>query len=234
MKILQITLLFLLLYCAARAQDSIYHKLHVRSFMAPTLGIAAGASLTFQPSLRRINEEVRNSVQKWRNEGFLRGTAIRADDVMQYTPFAAMYFFKLCGMKGKHDYAAMTYRATVCYSLVLFGTSVAKSWSQVSRPDNVFSLNSFFSGHTSTAFASAEMLRLEYGQTSPWIGIGAYGVSTVTGLLRIYNNRHWFGDVLAGAGMGILCAQLSYWFCDMLQYRDEHGEQISPYHGFRL
>ena len=31
------------------------------------------------------------------------------------------------------------------------------------------------------------------------------------GVLRIYNNRHWLNDVLAGAGIGILSARIGYW-----------------------
>ena len=29
--------------------------------------------------------------------------------------------------------------------------------------------------------------------------------------MRIYNNRHWIGDVLVGAGVGILSVRVAYW-----------------------
>ena len=76
------------------------------------------------------------------------------------------------------------------------------------RPDGR-GLNSFPSGHTFTAFVGAEMLRLEYGQEYPAIAVAGYAVATLTGALRIYNNRHWASDVLAGASVGILSVQLS-------------------------
>ena len=35
-------------------------------------------------------------------------------------------------------------------------------------------------------------------------------MATSVGLLRIYNNRHWASDVVAGAGIGILSAKIAY------------------------
>ena len=47
-------------------------------------------------------------------------------------------------------------------------------------------------------------------RTSPWIGIGGYVMAASTGALRVYNNKHWVGDVAFGAGLGILCTKLAY------------------------
>jgi membrane-associated phospholipid phosphatase len=59
-----------------------------------------------------------------------------------------------------------------------------------------------------TAFAGAELVRTEYG----WVaGACAYAVATTVGFMRMYNNRHWFNDVVAGAGFGILAARIGYW-----------------------
>lgn len=78
------------------------------------------------------------------------------------------------------------------------------------RPDGS-AFNSFPSGHTATAFVGAEVLRREYWHVSPWIGITGYAVAAGTGFLRMYNNRHWLTDVLAGAGIGILSVEIAYW-----------------------
>ncbi|MCD8260639.1 MAG: hypothetical protein LUD15_03380 [Bacteroides sp.] len=40
--------------------------------------------------------------------------------------------------------------------------------------------------------------------------MAGYTVATGTGVLRMYNNRHWLGDVAAGAGFGILSTKLAY------------------------
>ncbi len=75
------------------------------------------------------------------------------------------------------------------------------------RPDGS-RRNSFPSGHTATAFLGAELVRIEYGWG--W-GAAAYTAAAATGFLRMYNEKHWFHDVIAGAGIGILSARVAYW-----------------------
>ena len=41
--------------------------------------------------------------------------------------------------------------------------------------------------------------------------MAGYAVATTVAIMRIYNNRHWLGDVCAGAGLGILSVTLVYW-----------------------
>ena len=77
------------------------------------------------------------------------------------------------------------------------------------RPTDI-SNNSFPSGHTAMAFCGAEMLRLEYSDVSPLIPVAGYIVASFTGVMRIYNDRHWLNDVLAGAAIGIASADLSW------------------------
>lgn len=81
------------------------------------------------------------------------------------------------------------------------------------RPDNS-RYNSFPSGHTFVVFTGAEILRREYGEDYPWIAVAGYTVAIIVGAMRIYNNRHWLGDVCAGAGLGILSTTLVYWALD--------------------
>ncbi len=45
---------------------------------------------------------------------------------------------------------------------------------------------------------------------SPWYGVAGYSIAGATGALRMMNNKHWFSDVLAGAGVGILSTKLTY------------------------
>ena len=56
-----------------------------------------------------------------------------------------------------------------------------------------------------------EFLRREYWDASPWYGIAGYAAAAATGYLRMYNNKHWLGDVVAGAGVGILSADFAYY-----------------------
>jgi membrane-associated phospholipid phosphatase len=86
------------------------------------------------------------------------------------------------------------------------------------RPDGS-SRNSFPSGHTAMAFMGAELLWHEFRNVSPWIGITGYTIAAGTGFFRMYNNRHWLTDVLAGAGIGILSTKAAYWLYPYLHQK---------------
>lgn len=57
----------------------------------------------------------------------------------------------------------------------------------------------------------AEFLYQEYKDISPWIGYSGYLIAATTGYLRIYNNRHYLNDVVAGACIGIISTKFAYW-----------------------
>lgn len=70
-----------------------------------------------------------------------------------------------------------------------------------------FKGESFFSGHTSVSFAFATVIS-EYYKERPVIPIIAYTFSTLTGLQRMYDDKHWSSDVFAGAAFGIAIGKL--------------------------
>ena len=133
----------------------------------------------------------------------------RIDNYLQYSPAIAVYGLNAFGIKGKNNLVDRTF----IYGLSTFISSVfvlsLKKITKVQRPDNS-GFNSFPSGHTTTAFAAAEFLRTEYKEISPLYGIAGYAAATATGVLRLYNNKHWVSDVVAGAGFGILSTKLAY------------------------
>lgn len=59
----------------------------------------------------------------------------------------------------------------------------------------------FPSFHTTAAFSIASVFAEEYG-TNPIVPPLAYGLASLTGLSRIYDNKHWASDVLFGAAIG--------------------------------
>lgn len=74
---------------------------------------------------------------------------------------------------------------------------------QRERPDGSNS-QSFPSGHSSSAFATAAVLHRHYG----WkVGVPAYGLGSYVALARMSWNRHHATDVVMGAGFGIAAAR---------------------------
>ncbi len=64
-----------------------------------------------------------------------------------------------------------------------------------------FSYKSFPSGHTTAAFAVATVIASEY-QSTIWVPILSYTVAAMSGMSRIYDNKHWASDVVFGAALG--------------------------------
>ena len=63
------------------------------------------------------------------------------------------------------------------------------------RPDGTNN-NSFPSGHTSVAFSGATFIHQRYGFNKAW---PAYVVASFVGYSRVYAEKHYWEDVLAGA-----------------------------------
>ncbi len=133
----------------------------------------------------------------------------KADDYLLFAPAALSLSLGAAGVKGKHPFGEQVLLA-ILSGLAQGGvTHVLKGISKYPRPDGTTN-DSFSSGHTSSAFASATLLHEEYGHRSVWYSVGGYGVATGVGALRILNNRHWLADVLFGAGVGIGATEVVY------------------------
>lgn len=73
--------------------------------------------------------------------------------------------------------------------------------------DGPFHGTSFPSGHTTASFAVASVIATQYRDIK-WIPIAAYSVASLAGISRIYDNKHWLSDVVAGATIGTLVGNL--------------------------
>lgn len=161
------------------------------------------------------------TLQDWNEDAQKRlespnGNYTHLDNYIQYLPAVAGHILSIAGVKGKHklfDRLMIDGMAAAIATTVIF---TVKRTTRETRPD-LSDPYSFPSGHTATAFASAELLRQEYKDVSPWYGIAGYGVAALTGYLRMYNNKHWLGDVVAGAGVGIISAQLANQFYPLVR-----------------
>jgi len=67
-------------------------------------------------------------------------------------------------------------------------------------------------GKTYSAFEPRITTKVsEYKDVSPWYGTAGYAAAITTAYFRMYNNRHWFRDLLPGAGIGIISTRVAYW-----------------------
>lgn len=215
-----ILLLLLEITCKLTAQDSIptiknanqdtstcesgnYH-LEVKRLVIPAVFVGYGvASLSVQ-GLRQLNVSTRDEV--------LEDSPARSqlDNFTQFLPALMVYGFNAAGIKGQHDYGGLT---IIYATSMLLSTSITfplKYLVGERRPDNSDRL-SFPSGHTATAFASAQFMFREYRDSDLWLSLCGYPLAIFTGVYRVINNKHWVGDVVAGAGFGILSTELAYW-----------------------
>jgi membrane-associated phospholipid phosphatase len=175
-----------------------------RAFILPAALITYGFVAIGNEGLQRVDEDLYSNIQK-NNPGFRS----RLDDYLQYTPGAAVYILNAAGVKGRHNFRDRTFIYLLSNAFTLAFVRPVKNITKVPRPDTG-SPNSFPSGHTTFAFAGAYFLHQEYKHRSNWYGVAGYSMATATGLLRMLNERHWFKDVVAGAGFGILSGQLAY------------------------
>jgi len=175
-----------------------------KQLIIPAVFITYGIVGLESDFLKAINAEVKEEV----NENIDHKLTI--DDFSQYVPAASLYGLSALGIKGKNNLRDKTIILATSYLIMGLTVESLKKITHVERPDGS-SFNSFPSGHTATAFMGAELMYQEYKEVSPWYGIAGYTIAAGTGAFRMYNNRHWLTDVVAGAGIGILSAKAAYW-----------------------
>lgn len=136
------------------------------------------------------------------------------DDYIQFAPAVTAFALNLAGYKGRSNFKRLFFSSGFSFAFMgLFVNGIKYSAAEM-RPDGS-TANSFPSGHTATAFTCATILHKEYGLTrSPWFSVGGYAISTLTGIMRTLNNRHWISDVLVGAGLGVISTDLGYMMAD--------------------
>lgn len=158
-------------------------------------GISNGA-------FHKLNHSLRNSVAEIRGDHYFR-----ADDYLQYLPIASYVGLGVVGYDCKHSLRERVAAGATAYLAMGIMVNAIKLAVNEKRPDSN-ATNSFPSGHAATVFMGAELVRQEYGLG---LSICAYTVAAGVAFLRIYNDRHWLNDVIAGAGIGILSARIGYW-----------------------
>ena len=149
------------------------------------------------------------------------GKLFHLDNYLQFGPTVAVYALNAAGIHGRDNFKDRTIILLMANAFANGTVFSVKSWSHELRPDGS-DYQSFPSGHTAEAFAGAEFMRMEYKDVSPWYGVAGYAMATATGLLRMYNDKHWMSDVIGGAGVGIASTRLAYWLYPKVQHLFSH------------
>lgn len=166
-------------------------------------GIPAGLVLGGAALLNRLdwfvlNKEVR---ERWRYREY---RARYVDDVMQFLPMSGALALDVSELVRHREWTPLVESASSIALMVGLVHGIKALHIEL-RPDHS-TWNSFPSGHTATAFVGAELLRQRLGCEYWYLSVVGYAAAVGTAYLRIYHNRHWLGDTLAGAGIGIISA----------------------------
>jgi membrane-associated phospholipid phosphatase len=183
----------------------------LRSFILPAAMFTYGVLALNSDGLEDWNQGIKDEI--WVKNPHKQ---VPIDNYLQWAPGAAVLGLNLAGVHGRHGFkdVAIIYGMTLLIESSI--TTSVKLVSGETRPNGA-GTESFPSGHTANAFCGAELLRLEYKDVSPWYGISGYIAAAGTGFLRIYNNKHWASDVIAGAGVGIASTRLAYYLYPVIK-----------------
>ena len=150
-----------------------------------------------------VNKTVRDCMTDWRGSH-----KTHVDDYLRFLPSASYLALGFIpGIKARHNTRDRFLAAATSHAAMLALGYSFKLIIKEQRPD-MSDRKSFPSGHVALAFTGAELMRMEYGTA---YGIGGYVAASAVAFLRLYNDKHWFNDVLMGAGIGILSARIGYW-----------------------
>ena len=195
---------------AAEKSDSIAQQRAInntqfkpKQLILPAALIAVGASSLFLSPMEELDHSLNRSFQELRG----KNNRIQLDEYLRFAPLAANYVLHFSGVKSGYNTRDQLLLTATSYAAMYALTQGLKHTVDKTRPDGSDN-HSFPSGHVATAFLSAEQLRMNYGT---WWGMAGYTFATGTAFLRLYNNRHWLGDVIGAAGIGILSARIGYW-----------------------
>ena len=147
--------------------------------------------------------KIQRFFDRWRGH-----SPVRIDDYLQYVPFGSFVLAaEFPGVPHRHNFRDRLLLGATAYAVMGATVNGVKYTIGELRPDQS-AHNSFPSGHTATAVMGAELVRAEYGNR---LGLFAYTGALAVGVLRMYNNRHWFNDVLGGAAFGFAAARIAFW-----------------------
>lgn len=139
----------------------------------------------------------------------------RGADVVQYLPLATPWVLKAAGVQTRSGWGQMAVSQAFGVGIMAGSVKLFKNSVSSLRPDGS-DYRSFPSGHTAWAFMGATVMAIELVDRSPWYALGGYTLATAVAVERVVDAHHYPADVMAGAGIGVLSAQIGYMLGDLI------------------
>ena len=160
------------------------HNLYAFSYkklIIPSVLIVYGIASLEIDGLKQLNLSTRYEISEHQPD------KIKLDNYTQYLPAVMVYGLNWAGIKGKHNLKDRTIIYATSQLIAASMVVPLKHITKEERPDGS-NLQSFPSGHTTTAFSSAQFLYREYRDTNFWLSISGYPIAIFTGVYRALNN----------------------------------------------
>ncbi|MBT9391800.1 phosphatase PAP2 family protein [Hymenobacter sp. NST-14] len=154
-----------------------------------------------------VMDELKEQVHEETREHFPH-FATSLDNYTRHAPALLAYGLYAGGLRGERGVVPFSLCYGLAHVLNTGAVSQLKRISATRRPDVAADFSSFPSAHTAEAFMTATLLHEQFGKGHPWLSVAGYSVATATGAMRMLNNRHWITDVVAGASVGFLSAEV--------------------------
>jgi hypothetical protein len=187
--------------------------IRLKTLLIPGAMFAYGVVTQNNGGLRVFNDQAKEYI--W--DGNKHGRPY-VEDYLLFVPAVAVYGMNIFGVHGQNnlvDRSIIYGMSNAIANGFVFGL---KYFGIEQRPDSTDNY-SFASGHTAEAFVSAEFLHQEYKGRVHWtVTAAGYAVATTVGYLRMYHNKHWLSDVVAGAGIGMASTRFSYYLYPLAKH----------------
>ena len=186
---------------------------------AAELGIFLYLQYGIHADISDLEQNEPNSVDQYFRDQLRWGDsnmewAKEASDILLYGVFIGT--LPIMPLFSNDDYMSMLLTNIEVLSINGTLTNLVKELVKRQRPASYYktrdegedAYRSFFSGHTSTAFAlgtsNAIMLSRNYPNKKAQIWTGAMGLAVATGYFRLAADKHYMSDVITGAITGVL------------------------------
>ena len=151
------------------------------------------------------------------------------DFYLKWIPYATVFILNLAGVKTKSDWKKRVLITAATDGIRYLITDNLKRIVHEHRPAPNVDNHSFPSGHTSSSFAGAEVMHQELKSSIPVLSCAGYIGAAATGFIRVYKNRHWLKDVVAGAVIGIVSAKVAYFLVNKIWMKEQpKAKQTDP------